>query len=370
MNTKNPNRCEATAVENSQIRQANNFRKCIFAAISGVIATTPAVAQDVRFWLSYQDPAFAAINNRAVGDEVLPVSNVAGLLDLKYGVMVTASRDARYSAGNIMLAFDSVNTNAYSRYATKAAWDAATQHKVLNVNGTALADVSFATGLAGSDSKGKAKKVDVTPFPRLNLRGTAGRGTGIRAGGLAIEFGFGENGGLELKAGDTVRLATVSLTCNTLMLTSFGGTYGDDLSEVGVMLFTAPGEPKGSTFIGTSTGAAQGSTVKYAVTCDSATVPVGKPDSCQVPENGTFSLASPGVLGNDTDPSQRPVQAVIQQGPAHASSFTLNLDGSFSYVPVANFTGSDAFTYRARNSLGQYSALVTVAVSVTAAQHY
>lgn len=366
MNTKNPKCCEAAAVVISHV---NNFRKCIFAALAGVIATTPAVAQDVRFWLSYQDPVFAAINNRAVGDEVLPVSNVAGLLDLKYGVMVTANRAGRYPAGNIMLAFDTVNTNAYSLYANKAAWDVATQHKVLNVNGIALADVRFATGLAGSDARGKPKKVDVTPFPRLKLLGTAGPGTSIRAGGLSIEFGFGNNGSLVLKAGDTVRLATVSLTCNTLMLTSFGGTYGDDASEVGVMLFTAPGEPRGSTFLGTSRGAGQGSTVKYAVTVNSATVPVGNPDSCQVPESGSFSLSSPGVLGNDTDPGQRPLQAVIQQGPAHASSFALNLDGSFTYVPVANFTGSDSFTYRARNSLGQYSALVTVSVTVTAAQH-
>ncbi len=53
-----------------------------------------------------------------------------------------------------------------------------------------------------------------------------------------------------------------------------------------------------------------------------------------------------GVLTNDTDADGDPLTAIqVNADPANAQSFILNPDGSFSYTPVANFTGIDTFTY-------------------------
>ncbi len=63
-----------------------------------------------------------------------------------------------------------------------------------------------------------------------------------------------------------------------------------------------------------------------------------------VAEGGTFTLPAPGVLANDTDPENDALTAVLVSGPANASSFTLNADGSFTYVHNGGETTTDSFT--------------------------
>ena len=63
----------------------------------------------------------------------------------------------------------------------------------------------------------------------------------------------------------------------------------------------------------------------------------------------TSAPATGGVLGNDMDADSTRVSALLVAGPANASSFTLNADGTFSYTPVANFNGTDSFQYLARD---------------------
>jgi hypothetical protein len=60
---------------------------------------------------------------------------------------------------------------------------------------------------------------------------------------------------------------------------------------------------------------------------------------------GAAEAGPGGVLTNDTDPEQQPLTATLASGPSHAASFSLNPDGSFTYVPVANYFGTDSFTY-------------------------
>ena len=50
------------------------------------------------------------------------------------------------------------------------------------------------------------------------------------------------------------------------------------------------------------------------------------------------------------------VLLVPNSGPQHASSFTLNLDGSFTYVPVQNYYGSDSFQFEVVDSNGRTAA--------------
>jgi VCBS repeat-containing protein len=92
--------------------------------------------------------------------------------------------------------------------------------------------------------------------------------------------------------------------------------------------------------------------------------PVAANDNYTVAEGGTLNVAAPGVLTNDSDPDGDPITAVLVTGPAHASSFTLNANGSFTYVHDGSETTSDSFTYRASDG-SSTSNLATVSINVT-----
>src|SRR5206468_1235775 len=93
--------------------------------------------------------------------------------------------------------------------------------------------------------------------------------------------------------------------------------------------------------------------------------PVAVNDSYTVAENTPLSIATPGVLANDSDADGDPITAVLAVGPAHGS-LTLNPNGSFTYAPTTNFLGADSFTYKANDGFAD-SSVVTVALTVNAA---
>jgi VCBS repeat-containing protein len=95
--------------------------------------------------------------------------------------------------------------------------------------------------------------------------------------------------------------------------------------------------------------------------------PVANSDTYTVSENGTLSIAAPGVLANDTDVDGNPLTAVIGTGPS-SGSLTLNANGSFTYTPNANFIGTDSFTYRANDGTAN-SNIATVTLTVIAASN-
>jgi VCBS repeat-containing protein len=70
------------------------------------------------------------------------------------------------------------------------------------------------------------------------------------------------------------------------------------------------------------------------------------------------------VLGNDNDPDGNQLSAVLGSGPNHGT-IDLNANGSFTYTPAHNFTGSDSFTYRASDG-SQESDPAEVTLTVTA----
>jgi VCBS repeat-containing protein len=96
--------------------------------------------------------------------------------------------------------------------------------------------------------------------------------------------------------------------------------------------------------------------------CNDAPIVVN--DAYTVAEGGTLNVAAPGVLANDVDPDGDPFTAILVSGPAHASSFSFNADGSFTYVHNGGETSSDSFTYQATDGQAT-STVATVFLTIT-----
>ena len=93
--------------------------------------------------------------------------------------------------------------------------------------------------------------------------------------------------------------------------------------------------------------------------------PTAVADAYGVNEDATLTVsAGSGVLTNDSDPDGDPFTAVLDAGPSHAQSFTLNADGSFTYVPADDYNGGDSFTYHADDGPAN-SSTVTLKAQVT-----
>jgi VCBS repeat-containing protein len=94
--------------------------------------------------------------------------------------------------------------------------------------------------------------------------------------------------------------------------------------------------------------------------------PVATNDFYSTDEDTALSVLAAGVLANDNDidtPASN-LTAILVTGPTHAASFALNSDGSFSYTPVANFNGTDTFTYKANDGTSDSNvAMVQITVA-------
>ena len=72
--------------------------------------------------------------------------------------------------------------------------------------------------------------------------------------------------------------------------------------------------------------------------------------------------AAQGVLANDADPNEDPLEAVKVSDTGHGA-VDLSPDGSFVYTPNPNFDGTDSFTYRATDG-GKQSNIATATITV------
>lgn len=112
-------------------------------------------------------------------------------------------------------------------------------------------------------------------------------------------------------------------------------------------------------------GTADGNTVAVTLTVTAVNdAPVATANVYATTESTPLTVAAPGVLGNDTDADGDPLTALLVFPPA-IGSVTLNLDGSFTYVPPTGFSGQDSFTYRADDGTTA-SSPVTVTINVAA----
>ncbi|HNM64751.1 MAG TPA: cadherin-like domain-containing protein, partial [Accumulibacter sp.] len=95
--------------------------------------------------------------------------------------------------------------------------------------------------------------------------------------------------------------------------------------------------------------------------------PLAEADAIRVAEGGTATSLLGGassVIANDGGLTDAPVSVSLLIGPSHASSFTLNADGSFGYTHDGSENFVDSFTYRLSDRDGQASE-TTVSIDIT-----
>ena len=91
--------------------------------------------------------------------------------------------------------------------------------------------------------------------------------------------------------------------------------------------------------------------------------PTAVGDAYTVATGGTLGIATPGVLGNDSDPASKPLTAIQVTAP-HSGTLTLNPNGSFTYTHDGGPSASDNFDYKANNgTLDSNIAHVQITVS-------
>ncbi|MFO0977996.1 MAG: Ig-like domain-containing protein [Planctomycetaceae bacterium] len=95
--------------------------------------------------------------------------------------------------------------------------------------------------------------------------------------------------------------------------------------------------------------------------------PITTDDSYSTRSGELLSDSLPGVMRNDSDVEGDVLTATLVDGASHGT-VTLNPDGSFSYLPVPGYSGSDSFTYRISDGLLD-SGIATVTISVEAYNH-
>lgn len=96
----------------------------------------------------------------------------------------------------------------------------------------------------------------------------------------------------------------------------------------------------------------------------SNSAPTADPDSYDLMQGESLVVDAPGVMANDSDLDAETLIAGLVSPPAHGV-LNLNEDGSFTYTPVAGFSGGDKFVYSVTDALGETST-ATVVLNVAA----
>ena len=109
-------------------------------------------------------------------------------------------------------------------------------------------------------------------------------------------------------------------------------------------------------------------TVTITVNAPVNRAPVAANDSYTTNQGTQLTVASPGLLSNDTDADGNALTAIKVTNPIHGA-VTVNATGSFTYTPAAGFSGADSFTYKANDGLAD-SDTATVAITVNAAANH
>jgi len=91
--------------------------------------------------------------------------------------------------------------------------------------------------------------------------------------------------------------------------------------------------------------------------------PTAQNDSYEASQNDTLTVTTPGLLSNDSDPDNDPLTTIKASDPDNGE-LTFNTNGSFTYSPNTDFTGTDTFAYTANDGTTD-SDPATVTITVT-----
>ena len=152
----------------------------------------------------------------------------------------------------------------------------------------------------------------------------------------------------------SVSIAGGAVTVNAITATVDGNTF-----TAGGVPLTIDGDNPITAVAGHNGVSAQDGVV---VVYDANDPPVAVGDSYDVLKDTTLNLPAPGVLGNDVDPNDDALSAILESAPTHGT-VNLQADGSFFYTPAYDFEGTDSFTYRASDGKEE-SADVVVGIVV------
>lgn len=116
--------------------------------------------------------------------------------------------------------------------------------------------------------------------------------------------------------------------------------------------------------ISVSDGSAVSSLPAFSITVINVNdAPTAQADSYSLLEGSLLTISAfEGVLANDSDPDGDTLSAQLLSGPAHATAFNLNSDGSFSYQHDGSEGGSDSFSYQVSDGEGS---VASASVSLT-----
>ncbi|HEY4423043.1 MAG TPA: tandem-95 repeat protein [Pyrinomonadaceae bacterium] len=176
-----------------------------------------------------------------------------------------------------------------------------------------------------------------------------------------VTFNIGDDTGSLIATVVATSSNTTLVPNANLLITGSGGSRN--------LQITPAASQSGTTTITITVTATNGQTATdtFDLTVNAVNdAPVATNDSYQTDEDTPLVVnAVNGVLANDTDVDtpHASLTAILVSGPANASSFTLNPDGSFNYTPNANFFGSDSFTYKANDGFLD-SNVATVSITI------
>jgi hypothetical protein len=129
----------------------------------------------------------------------------------------------------------------------------------------------------------------------------------------------------------------------------FLGTFSVTTNSSGTaaLQFGVPSVPAGVQFVSATATDPNGNTSEFSadipVVSTTSTIAAGN-DSYYTDTNTTLTVPAPGVQANDIAENLQPFTSVVVTNPSDGT-VTLNSDGAFTYVPKANFLGTDTFTY-------------------------
>jgi VCBS repeat-containing protein len=305
-------------------------------------------------------------NGNSTGAWTGAAGNPAGSLTMNrsYSFNTGTQRSGGFSKSFTLAAAQTVRVSFDTRVVPNAAVSAGATAVVQSRVGTTGTPVQLYTHIGNATSAWQPVTYTVSlPAGTHTLQigllifGNSGSSTGANFDNITVE----SDGGGGILANDTGGVAPVTATKLTepangaAILNADGSfTYTPNANFSGTDSFTYRASD------GTGDSAPATVTINVTPVNDA---PVALADAYSTNEDTPLNTGAPGLLSNDTDADGNPLTAAIRSQPGNGAA-VLNANGSFTYTPNANFSGTDTFSYRVNDgTTNSNDATVTITVN-------